>query len=71
MSMGAKHSCAKRVEETGREHRTFDLLVPSGVSEGHEPCPYPYPNPIPGLCPYHGPEPEPRAPSRARALAQR
>jgi hypothetical protein len=35
--MGAKQSCAKRLEEPAREHRTFDLLVPTGVSEGDEP----------------------------------
>ena len=34
--MGAKQSCAKRLEEPAREHRTFDLLVPTGVSEGDE-----------------------------------
>jgi len=37
LSMGAKQSCAKRLEEPAREHRTFDLLVPTGVSEGDEP----------------------------------
>ena len=36
MSMGASHSCGKRAEEGAREHRTFDLLVPDGVSEGHK-----------------------------------
>ena len=32
-SMGAKQSCPKPSEDS-KEHRTFDLLVPSGVSEG-------------------------------------
>ena len=52
VSMGAKQSCAKRVDES-KEHRTFDLLVPTGVSEGDKPAsqtslaPTPTPTPVP------------------------
>ena len=62
VSMGATHSCGKRAEEGAREHRTFDLLVPDGVSEGHKlhlnPASAPLTSPSPKREPNSDPKPQ-------------